>query len=140
MGRGQSILNEYREKKYNEGRQQVLDWLAEEHPEIAAQYVSSQFPTQKETKVILGVVKLYDEGVPESYALPIIMRILGKETKSEKESVTYKVHLHDMINDLRDSGYLHSFEDMKCENKGYWLKITPLGEKYLNEYNGDLET
>ena len=68
------------------------------------------------------------------------MRILGKETKSEKESVTYKVHLHDMINDLRDSGYLHSFEDMKCENKGYWLKITPLGEKYLNEYNDDLET
>ena len=75
------------------------------------------------------MVKLYEDGVPESHALPIIMRILGnlKDTKEK--------HLQTVINELRNSGHLYSFEDMKRENKGYWLKITPLGEKYLNEYD-----
>lgn len=127
MGRGRSILNEYRERQYNEGRQQVLNWLAEEHPEIAFQYVSSKFPAFKETRVILSVVKLYEEGVPESHALPIISGIFGTLKGTEKE------HLQNVINELRNSGHLYSFEDMKHQNKGYWLKITPLGEKYLNE-------
>ena len=127
MWDGQRILKEYYQKEYNEGRQEVLNWLAEEHPEIAFQYVSSKFPALKETKVILSVVKLYEEGVPESHALPIISGILGNLKGTEKE------HLQNVINDLRNSGHLYSFEDMKRKNKGYWLKITPLGEKYLNE-------
>ena len=133
MWDGQRILKEYYQQEYNKGRQEVLDWLTEEHPEIAAQYVTSQFPTQKETKAILGVVKLYEEGLPESYALPIIMRILGLLQNPENEYATHKIRLQDMTNELRKSGHLYSFEDMKREYKRDWLKITPLGEKYLNE-------
>ena len=127
MWDGQRILKEYYQKEYNKGRQEVLNWLAEEHPEIAAQYISSKFPTLKETKVILSVAKLYEGGVPESHALPIIMKMLGTLKDTEKE------HLQNVIKELRDSGHLYSFKHMKREYKPYWLKITPLGEKYLNE-------
>ena len=134
MGRWQSVLEEYYETEYNEGRQDILDRLSEEDPEIALEYVSPQSPNPEKKKVILGVVKLYEEGVPESHVLPIIRRILGtvEDTKNE--------HLQNMISELRNSGHLYSFEDMKREHKRYWLKITPLGKEYLNQYDDDLQT
>ena len=140
MGRWQSVLEEYYETEYNEGRQEIFDRLSKEYPEIALEYVSAQSQEPEETKVILGVVKLYEEGVPESHALPIIMRILGTLQNSNNKYATDEAHLQNMINELRESGYLYSFEDMKREYKRYWLKITPLGKEYLNQYDDDLQT
>ena len=134
MGRWQSVLEEYYDTRYKEGRPEIFDRLSKKYPKIALEYVSPPSQEPEEKKVILGVVKLYEGGVPESHALPIIMRILDtlKGTKEE--------HLQNVINELRESGYLYSFEDMKREHKRYWLKITPLGKEYLNQYNDDLQT
>ena len=127
MGRWQSVLEDYYETRYKDGRTEIFDRLSKKYPEVALEYVSSPSQEPEEKKVILGVVKLYEGGVPESHALPIIMRILSTLKDPDEE------YLKNVINELRNSGHLYSFEYMKREYKRSWLKITPLGEKYLNE-------
>jgi hypothetical protein len=134
MGRWQSVLaNYYENEYYNDGRREIFDVLSKEYPDIALEYVSPPSQEPEEKKVILGVVKLYEEGVPESHALPIIMRILGAIQNPNNKYSTDKDQLQNIVNELRNSGHLYSFEDMKREYKRSWLKITSLGEQYLNE-------
>lgn len=83
----------------------------------------------KRIRVILSVVQTYPDGVPESIVLPIIEKILNSDT-TDTETTT-ATHLSKIIEGLKNTGYLSDARSIAADQDKSWLKITPLGKRYL---------
>ena len=80
-------------------------------------------------RVILGVAQTYPDGVPESIVLPIIEKILNSDTTDTETTST--THLSKIIEGLKNTGYLSDAKSIAADQDKSWLKITPLGKRYL---------
>ena len=108
-----------------QGNVEAFDRAIKKRPELA-DMINLKL---KRIRVILSIVQTYPDGVPESIVLPIIEKILnGDTTTTEMTSAT---HLSKIIEGLKETGYLSDARSIAADQDKSWLKITPLGKRYL---------
>lgn len=113
-----------------QGYVEAFDQAIKERPELA-DIIDLK---SKRTRVILSVVQTYPDGMPEPIVLPIIEKILNSDTTTTE--TTTATHLSKIIKGLKNTGYLSDARSIAADQDKNWLKVTPLGKRYLYRESG----